>query len=281
MDRCPHCNREFPPFLDRCPHCGRDVGFPNVRHCQRPEEEAELNRRYNAAMQDARTRGCEDVVNRFENVVALDSKAILNRSAQETTRLATDTSELYANYYQVSEAAIRLPKGSEWDMWRRPAEEAVLPGYKERICFAALSLTSAGLARYGSCSWVCKPEQVAHRATVFEQNCVVFMLKFRFKDAAHVPVGYRALWETRGKLAVAKLAGKINPSTTTGHFPSLLLSPGKTGQQDKFIEVHIYGSLSIFCFEKVCLRKTALPSKAELGALKSKLWKVGVPLEIV
>ena len=169
----------------------------------------------------------------------------------------------------------------EWDVWRPMAEEAVFPKYKDRINFAALSLDALGLPHYGPCSLVCKPENIAHRATVFEQNCVVFMWAFNLKDAAHLPSGYRALWEARGKIAVAKLASKIQTSTTPDQFAELLLTPGASGEHDEFIEVHIYGPLSIHSFAKVTLRKTSLPSKAARGALVSKLAKFGIPLEII
>ncbi|MGA3163835.1 MAG: hypothetical protein ABSD77_06555 [Verrucomicrobiota bacterium] len=281
MEICNYCNGEFPAYRELCPHCGRHVGFPNVRHSKRSEEELALNGRYEVAMQDAQMRGCESEVRNFEKLVGSNSKAILNRTAEETIRLATDGVELYANYYQLTESEIRLPLGAEWDFWRRTAEEAVLPGYKEKINFAALSLTSAGLPNYGQCSWVCKTAQIAHRTTVFEQNCVTFMWPINIKDAAHLPVGYRASWEARGKLAVAKVAGKIQPNTMPDVFPALLLAPNTSIEKDEFIEVHIYGTLSIHSLEKISLRNTDLPCKSEIGALKHKLSAIGVPLEIV
>jgi hypothetical protein len=285
MDRCPHptCQRDFPQHCDRCPHCGRDVGFPNVRQCARSEETTALEVRYLTALDSAKRRSCEAQVREFEQMVSQQSRAVLNRSVHESLRLATDGLELYANYYRVADAEIRLPKGSEWDRWRRVAEEAVLPGYKERICFAALSLDGGGLSHYGPCTWICKTSQIEHRATVFEQNCVVFMWPRSFKDAARIPEGYRATWQTRGKLAAAKLASRISLSTTQDLFGSLLLSPdprGK-GEKDEFIEVHIYGPLSVHSLEDVTLRQAGALSKTEARVLQNKLAKQGITLRIL
>jgi hypothetical protein len=257
------------------------VGFPNVRQCERVEETSELDSRYKRAIEDARARACEAHVRNFEEAVGDGSKAVINRSIQETVRLATDGFELYANYYQITEAEIRLPKGGEWDKWRRTAEEAVLPGYKERISFGALSLDLIGLGHYGPCTWVCNVKQIAHRTTVFEQNCVIFMWPFNFKDAARLPCGHRAVWQARGKLAAAKLSSKIDRATTSDRWPSLLLTPGASGERDEFIEVHIYGPLSIYSLEQVALQSTTPVSKAELRALNSILGKQGVPLKVL
>jgi hypothetical protein len=281
MDTCNHCSGKYPAYRDICPHCGQHVGFPNVRHSKRNEEESALNVRYEKAVQDSRVRGCENEVKTFEIIVDGNSQAVLSRSAEESIRLATDGVELYANYYQLTESEIRLPQGTEWDVWRPLAEGAVFPDYKEKINFAALSLTSSGLPHYGQCSWVCKTTQIAHRATVFEQNCVMFMRPITINDAANLPSGYRASWEARGKLAVAKIAGKIQPNMPPDVFPALLMVPGTSSETDEFIEVHIYGPLSIRSLEKISLRNTSLPCKSKIDALKHKLSAVNVLFEII
>ena len=232
-------------------------------------------------MQNARDRGCEDQARLFAEAMERDSHAVINRSYAETLRLASDGNELYANYYQLIEAEVRLPKGDDWDRWRRPAEEAILPGYKEQIKFAVLSLNSLGLPHYGTCSWVCETSRIESRATVFEMNCVVFMWPFSFKESAHLPPGHRAPWPMRAKLAVAKLIAKLDSTTSTDQFPEILMAPGKRPEDDEFIEVHIYGPLSVYSLAEVVLRKSEPISKAKLGALKSKLAKLGIPLKVV
>jgi hypothetical protein len=124
---------------------------------------------------------------------------------------------------------------------------------------------------------------IAHRASVFEENSVTWMAKHRINlsDVENLPKGYRAPWNDRAKLAVAKLANKIQPNVPPDSFASLLLQQGTTVENDQFIEVHIWGPMTIRTFKHVIIKRPQRPAnRVILKALQEKLQKAGVTLEV-
>jgi len=115
---------------------------------------------------------------------------------------------------------------------------------------------------------------IAHRATVFEANSTVF-LKKRSYD---LPPGSRASWNERAKLGIAKLACEIDVITTPEQFPSILLRAGTTAEDDEFVEVHIWGPLSVRAVERVFWKASSQYKKAFRLELRDRLRKVDVEL---
>ena len=142
---CGYCGHEVPLSWNHCPHCARPGLFPNVRAAQIPAEQQALERRYQAALRDASSRGADAEVVKFEAAVAR-SKAVRALQLRELDRLASSDKELFPTFYGLLSAEVRLPHGNQWDLLRRVADEALFPGYKEEIRFAALWLEGAGLS---------------------------------------------------------------------------------------------------------------------------------------
>lgn len=236
--------------LERCPHCARPGLFTNVDEAGLPAERRALRKRYRAATERAAARGCADKARRFEEKLA-DSRAVVNRSGLETARLASSERELFSTFYQLLKAEVRLPTGESWDRLRRIADEALFPGYKEKIRFAALSLDRRGLVSYGDCTLLLREPMISHRASVYLENSTLFLRRHHYDP----PLGFRATWEERAKLCVAKVAERLEPSTAETDFPTLLLRQGATSAEDEFVEVHIWGPLSVHCIDAVLVAK--------------------------
>jgi hypothetical protein len=118
---------------------------------------------------------------------------------------------------------------------------------------------------------------IAHRATAFEENSAAFLEDHRYTE----PEGSRATWEERSNLCAAKNAGDLKPGTSASEFASILLQQKTATKESRFVEVHIYGPLSVLTAEKVILKKDAKPSKKSFELeLRDRLAKVGVPLEV-
>ena len=267
---------------ERCPHCAQPGLFPNVLAAEDSPEISALEKRCQAAIKDTSSRGCDKNLKDFGNAVET-SYAVINRSLVEIDRLATSDNELYATYYQLIESGVRLPKGSKWDVLRAVSDDAIFPGYKKDIRFGVLSITGMGLTNYGDCSLVLKSNMIAHRASVFEQNSVVFMEQHgvSISKAHDLPKGYRATWNDRGKLATAKIAGEITMNTEPDEYANLLLSEGNTPADDRFIEVHIWGPMTIRTFERVIANRPKKRLKRIiLKALEERLQEANVDLEI-
>lgn len=282
-DTCTHCGNCIPLSEVRCPHCGQPGLFPNVRAANRAEEREALNKRYEEALQHVAFRGSERALKEFEAAVS-DSRAVIGRSLLEADRLASSDKELYASFYRLREAGVRLPSGTKWDALRAVTDEAMFPGYKEHIRFAALSLDGSGLSNYGECFLVLRDDMIAHRASVFEENSVLFMGRHNIpmSEADNLPVGYRSVWEERGKLVIAKLAGKIGPNMRGDAFQVILLREGASSEDDSFVEVHIWGPMTGRTFGRVVVsRPKQRAGRAILRALGEKLAKVGVMVDTI
>lgn len=257
---------------NHCPHCARPGLFPNVKAAQTPAEKDALEKRYQKARRSGAARGADQEIESFEKATTA-SKAVIARPARELDRLAESPQELFATYYKMLEAEIRLPHGNQWDLLRRNADDVLFPGYKREIQFAALSLDGVGLSNYGECSFVLRDDMIAHRASVFEGNSAVLMRRKKYE----LPPGFRVSWGERAKLCVAKLAETIDPGTPDAQFVGILLQAGPSSEDDSFIEVHIWGPMSIWTVERVVI--SASGRKSFRKALRDRLQAVGVVLE--
>jgi len=234
-----------------------------------------LDRRYQAAKREAIARNVERPLQEFENAVVV-TKAVIARSESEVLRLAGSTRQLYATYYQMIEAQLRLPDGDEWDALREPADTVLFPHYKNQVRFGALSLDGIGLPRYGSCSMVLREGMIAHRASLFEENSTVFVERHGLRKS-RTAKGFRSTWGDRTRLLVAKLHGKIDSATTPDKYSRILLNAGATPEAEEFVEVHIWGPISVLTMERVVVISPKAAKRATIiRAIKSKLAKHNV-----
>lgn len=277
---CNYCREPVPLAATCCPHCGRPSLFPNVRAAEDKNERAALAGRYKAAVDIAVARGCEGVLRDFENATRR-SRAVIARPLQETERLTSSDLELYSTYYKLIEAGVRLPSGERWDKLRQLADVSLFGLFNaQQIRFAALSIEDVAPRSYGECCLVLREDRIAHRASLFHDNSAVLMARLRYD----VLLGFRATWEDRTMLCVAKIAEHLQSDTLTSSFPGLLMQIGMTSEDERFVEVHIWGSITRRSLEKVrfvALPGTERPSQGRLKALRDRLAEIGVPLEVL
>lgn len=285
---CPECSFEVPNTAERCPHCARPGFFPNVRAAEAPENQAALALRFDTARAEACTRGAEAVFDSFTAEVD-GSHAVWCKPWGELLRLASRDKQGAGTYYQQIEAEMRVPDGDRWDALRRITDEALFPGYKDNIRFAALSLDHTGPRSYGPTTLTFRTDLIAHRASVFEENTVVFMERrdVKLKDAPSVATGFKAPWGARGQLAAAKLGTRLSPSTLPTEFAGLLMQQGPTSADEDFVEVHIYGPVTIRTFESAIADLDAVkrgegarPTKGQVAMLRDRLAGYNVKLEV-
>jgi hypothetical protein len=270
---CPECSQPMRDDMERCPHCYRPCYYPNVNAARRPEEVAELTKRYNEAVAKASAEGCDTVLKEYEAAVG-NSEAVISRLFAELQRLSYSEDEIYATFYQRVEAGLRLPGGDTWDRLRSIADNILFNDPNKRhIRFASLTLNGQGLTHYGDCSLLLREDMISHRASAFEENSVMFMRRHNVnaKGDYEVPCGHRALWSDRSKLAVikARRLKSLSPAT----FAKELQRSGGDEKKDVFIEIHIWGSLTIRSIRKVTITgwRGQPPSDAELQVVSEKL----------
>jgi hypothetical protein len=120
---------------------------------------------------------------------------------------------------------------------------------------------------------------IADRASVFEENSALFIERHDIKISrkANLPKGHRATWVERAKLAVAKLHGRIDSATTPDKYSQILLKRGATSGDDDFIEVHIFGPMTVLTMERVIVIVPKASKRATITkAIKSNLAKHNV-----
>jgi hypothetical protein len=220
-------------------------------------------------------------VAKFESALA-QSRAVIGRPAAEVDRLASNERQGYATYYQLVDAEIRLPDDNEWDPLRRMADAALFPGYEKQIRFAALSLDGMGIHTYGECFLVCKDAMIGHRASVFESNSAMFVanLPIASGQIESAVRGRRSTYGDRAVLCVAKLADRLADDTDATNFSAVLMKQGSTPAEDDFVEVNIYGPMTIRTIDKVIIHGARARRKAYVKSLRDRLAKLGVEFEV-
>jgi hypothetical protein len=123
---------------------------------------------------------------------------------------------------------------------------------------------------------------IAERTSVFEENSALFVERHDVKISRkpNIPKGYRAVWTQRAVLAIAKLHGRIDSATTPDKYSEILLKPGASSEEDDFIEVHIFGPMTVLTMEQVTVMAPRASKRATiLRAIKSKLARHRVPIK--
>jgi len=275
--KCLNCHEEIPEHVRSCVVCGADAGYPNVRAALHSEETTALELRVKEAEENANLQGCDGILKSFRKDVA-NSSAVVCCSLGKLNELASSDNLLYQTFYQAIGSEARLPEDNEYDTIREAVDSLFFPHYHEQIRFGALSINRTGISGYGYCM-VLKEMAIKDRATVFEENLILFVKRLRIVAGDPLPLGCRAPWAKRDLLAVAKLGKRITPTTTQAEFSELLIS-SPTRVAD-IIEVHIYGPIHRRAIEHLSGREPR--QRADKVLLKSvikKLKEIGVTAEI-
>ena len=223
-----------------------------------PTEQAALSQKYLAATREAGKQGHGDQLTQFESAVADQSFAVICRDMSEVQRLARSDSEVYLNYYKMLDAGLRIPNTSdEWNLKREQADSALFLGFQRKMHHAVLTL-DYGMSYYGECHLQLNSQFIAGRSTVFWDNSAEFYATHA-KPGERPFSGFRAVWQDRGKLAAAKLGGKIHAKVTAERFAGILRQDGKKPGEEKFIEVHVFGDLTIRSTQMVMVKKSRRP----------------------
>lgn len=271
---CKNCGNPVSFHRRTCHVCESDIGFPNVR--QAAQEEPKLRERYTSAKASAVSRGVKEQLEKFETSVT-QSKAVLARSLKQFIGLIESENKLYTSFGKQVRENARLAENNSWDKGRTSVDAAVYPNYSEEIIYSMLSYTNLGLPYYGNCHIVLISEFIEKRSSLFEENPFRFMNRHHVITGTQIPEGYRAVWENRGMLAVAKLNSKITSTTTEANYQDILISGD--GEEADFIEVHIYGAIHAKVFSKITIvGKQTTVDIALLNAHRRKIKECGIEI---
>ncbi|MCW3847468.1 hypothetical protein OF829_09455 [Sphingomonas sp. LB-2] len=240
---CPNCGELNTDYSASHCRCGYFLGWPN--HRKALSEQPDLAGRYAGACQDLHARGLSALIPPLESLAANTLPAITMPCEACDDLLM---GKKYHNYYSRIDFGARFPAAEVDHADRAGVNQRLYPGYANRLIYAQLSPDGRGLPNYGEVTviWNIDPNYLGIRTSLLEEN------EYRFVEnhglgalGSVVPPGFRAIWDDRIKLVVAKLASALTSATTVADLPHLLLAPGATRQDDVFVEAVIYGDPGI------------------------------------
>lgn len=278
VQACNDCGLQFPLTRTVCPHCARPALFPNVRLAQQKSETRKLNQRYNDAIADAANRGCDSVVNQFDDDCK-SSSAVCRYGVARLHRQFASGTELFAGYYDLERLRLRVdtPSGFDWEKLRPQAEVEMLGNslHIDQIHYACLSLDGEGMSTYGDCILQLSEPMIAHRSSCFDGNtAVIYAVEHSFESRL------RSDWADRHKICTATVAWQLDSTTSAADFPGILAAPDPGGDtaNDSFIEVHVFGDLTSSSFQLVTFVTTKYGKEEQVyqKAVEAKLASAGV-----
>ena len=117
-------------------------------------------------------------------------------------------------------------------------------GYGQFLHCFALTIDGGALKSYGNggvAIYMADSLYLQRHASLLEKNSYHFFEAFGLGSPKAVePEGYRARWQDRTWIAVAKLGSALNTNSTVADIGRLLLKAGATTDQDDFIEALVY-----------------------------------------
>jgi len=235
---------------------------PNVEAAALPAEIAALHERYAQVKQL-----CAQVWH-----IIVDFQEHVEKMAGITINLAFDTvhrlvmqGQLYKNYYELHHEGVK-----KYDHRRIISDACLFGEYSNQIRYGALCSRPTGLYSYGEFCIILNGNELQEYTSVFEENPYIFFKKYSsiIMEESPVPHGYRATWENRSKLAVAKLGQQITETTQSDDFPNILTRCTDDKMQDDFIEVHICKRIT--CDDIVEVRSPKNPTLGNVKAERAK-----------
>ena len=271
---CPNCGLPIRDHEWHCPNCLTDFGAPNVRQANHADEVAALDARLRHAQDQLAQRALGAIGEKYLKALA-SSVVVLCRGYADVLDLLKSENESYATFYQLIEAEKRRPGTSTINPDRRQTDAIFFPFFERNIRFAALSLDGRGAAHYGPISMVLSASGIRKRCSFFEMNTVEFARQHNLGPGRPVPPGFRASWNTRAHLALAKGHPKIASGTAPRDFTRLLLDG------DDFVEAHIFGPIHRRSIQQLKIREPSrLPDQAYVSEIRDVIARDNLAIRV-
>ena len=265
--KCINCKTDISKSQERsCPTCGQDIGYPHIREVSQEEEVEALELRYQQAKSTAEVNNTTQALKSFEDFVK-NACATINVDIDFLYNFVTNDKVLYSTYGLQVKGQVRKPADKQDDHNRKIAEAILFGSYGENIRYAALSIDGTGVKSYGPFAIKLRNIAIENRTVLLENDSFDFIKERRLTIGDSIPAGYRATWQEKYKLAVAKHGDEISVDLPKDEFAGILLFSEGNYDTDRFIEVYIYGAFDNNAIESV-QGKSSLPKKVESAMLE-------------
>ena len=209
-----------------------------------------MEARYHQALAEARQRGTEPGVTQFDAAMKT-TVPVINMSIAALQTLITQDQALYWNYYKGVRSSTRKAASLIRDRERTGVDGTLFGQIGEQLISAALSLECRGLISYGAFCVQLREVAISKRSSLLEENSYFFVDRHHIVAGKPIPLGYLCSWGNRHKIAVAKLASRLDRTTSDKDHQLILLSSTGDRGLDDFIEIQIYGSFDNNAVEKI------------------------------
>jgi len=233
------------------------VGAPNVRSAASQSERSALKKRFEQAKRRARPSKLRQEFNNCFDAVGRSSGVVVAMPASVARRLVEDPREVFTNYETLVGAGIRRAAESQDDRQRCAVAGLLFGSYGTKIVYGVLSLNDQGVSTYGQVFCRLRNVAIQDRTSFLEENSYTFIKRHGLRPDSSIPEGYRAVWENRDQLALAKVCDSLTTAQGAASWQKLLVrSDGRDRGNDDFIEAHVYGSFDVAAVEQLVLTTT-------------------------
>lgn len=264
---------------DSCVRCTTPQGFPNVRIASSKVECDALNLRANEGRRKAVEAGAGAELDRL---IAMTGGAPIafNRKLVQLYLWCREPDQCFRPWlWKVSHGQRVVP--DMFNIGRQAFEHNVNPGYSDNINFGYLDVGDRDLPSYGPYKVRFRDDAVSRRTTFLETNAYYFCHHHGVVDPLTMPHGYRAAWDSRGKLAESKLGALVVPGMRDVDLENLLIREAHGDVAEDFLEAHIYNPLHISAIESVRGPPPPYGEGAMWDFVSATLTAIGVSVRIV
>lgn len=242
--KCQKCGALTSQSLRYCPACGVDLGCPNVRVAEAPEEVEALKARFEVARGKTDKRGLSAEFAALVSAVGVESHVVVAMPPIFARSLLVDPRLLYKDYEDLVGAGNRTPAPFGNDSERHAVGGKLFGCYASEIRYGVLSLDGSGLPNYGLVFAQLRDVAIADRVTCFHENSYLFLQEHRVSIGEPLPCGYRSSWRNRDQLVAAKLEPGLTGGSKVSDWSRQLVLRGRTREEDSCVETHIFGSFN-------------------------------------
>ncbi len=249
-----------------CPHCWRFDDFPNVK-LARAKRQALFDRESDARNDAFARRAVSELI--WLEQLSDQAVVVVGMGVGVLWSMLKDRRMLYLNYERAMNAQYRRPASPENSAQRAMGASAVGgPEISTHAIYAAVSSNGFGPVSYGPIGVTLKLPMIAHRVSLLEENSYSFRQKYLDNE----PPGYRAVWQDRTLLTVAKLARLLYPGATETDLRRMILASNGSRPTDVFMEAHIYGTFTHRAFARVVVMADPEPPDDEHDLERAKAY---------
>jgi len=254
-EQCSRCGSSIDASADRCKSCGQGLASPNVRAADR--QRSALYDRYDVVSAGLIASGYRD---RLEAL-----RALVRKSAVVMTMSVSRAMGLFRSKDD-DRSYLALSSPGDTGSWalassvQAIAEHVLFPGYGREIAYATLSPTGDGIWRFGPVAVQLNERFITHRSSILDSAAPHLVNKMALADvwSAQASV-FTSTFEDRDKLAVIKVGDRISSAKTADELSLLLLRQGDRPLRDDFMEVAIYGPITLEAVQAIRIRSPGVP----------------------